>query len=44
MSVHKLRFHKKASFRRKPESSVFKGLWMPDQVRHDEIRDFINRL
>jgi hypothetical protein len=30
--------NKDVSFRRKPESSLLKGLWMPDQVRHDEVR------
>ena len=27
----------------KPESSLFKGLWMPDQVRHDGPTDFMDR-
>ena len=39
-SVHKLRFNKEVSFRRKPESSVFESLWMPDHVRHDGLTDF----
>jgi hypothetical protein len=30
--------NEEVSFRGKPESSLFKGLWMPDQVRHDELR------
>jgi len=29
-----------ASFRRRPESSVFNMFWMPDQVRHDESGTF----
>ena len=36
-------FIKKASFRRKMESGLFKALWMPDQVRHKGLIDFINR-
>jgi hypothetical protein len=27
-----------------PESSVSKGFWMPDQVRHDGLREFMNVL
>ncbi|MGB2928067.1 MAG: hypothetical protein WBB70_04050, partial [Desulfobacterales bacterium] len=30
----------KTSFLRKPESSDFSMFWMPDQVRHDELRLF----
>src|SRR4030042_4633501 len=32
------------SFRRKPESSKFNMLWMPDQVRHDDFRTFYELL
>jgi len=35
VSVYKLHPQSESSFRRKPESSPFKILWMPDQVRHD---------
>ncbi|MGD8660353.1 MAG: hypothetical protein PVH37_10490, partial [Desulfobacterales bacterium] len=31
----KVGFSDLTSFRRKPESSKFKGFWIPDQVRHD---------
>ena len=36
----KSRFFPFPSFWRRPESSIFNKFWMPDQVRHDELRTF----
>jgi hypothetical protein len=36
----KSQFYALASFRRKPESSNINTFWMPDQVRHDDLRTF----
>jgi hypothetical protein len=43
-NVLKLMVLKRLSFRRRPESSLFKTIWMPDQVWHDGQSVFINRL
>ncbi|MGD9357559.1 MAG: hypothetical protein PVH85_01710, partial [Desulfobacterales bacterium] len=35
INSQKVGFSDLTSFRRRPESSKFKGFWIPDQVRHD---------
>jgi hypothetical protein len=35
VSVHELQFPSKVVIRQKPESSLFKGPLMPEQVQHD---------
>ncbi len=42
--VYKLSPQPQSSFRWKLESSVFRTFWMPDQVRHDGLIDFMDRL